>query len=338
MQKLILFLAFLLIAYSSFGQTKQEQIHELVKEGTRLHDGRLYQKALKKYQEALAIDKKSTLANYEIAMTYSEMGEHDTAIKHANKVIKQKKDHMVAAYTVKGNSFDVQGKTKKSIKLFKKALSETKGHYLLHYNLGINYFKQGDILDASTQMIEAIKKNPSHASSHLYLALSQKRLNNVIPSILSNMYFLLLEPATERAGNAYDLLENSLDGNVTEDKNNPNNSILMLNGNEDNPYQSVEMMIGLMATAKTMDEAKSSSEEELFIENLRSLLNTLVNLEIAEKSIFTDFYTPFYADLLESDHFDTFCYYIMHGSNQPSADWCDNHPEELKALFKWLNK
>jgi len=338
MQKLLLLLSFLLISYFAFGQTNQDKILELVKEGVVYHDGKQYQKAIEKYKKALAIDKKSTLTNYEIAMTYSEIGEHKQAIRHANRVLKQQEEHMIAAYTVKANSLDVQGKTKKSIKLLKQALAETKGHYLLHYNLGINYFKQGDISLAADQFVEAVKKNPSHGSSHLYLALSQKNLDNVVPSLLANMYFLLLEPATNRAGNAYDLMIENLNGNVSPDSDDPKNVTILIGAEmEGNPYSSVELMIGLLAAARYTEDAKTISKEERFIKDNRSLLSSTSALDIDTKDIFTDFYIPFYGKLLLSEHFDTFCYYITHGSNIAAADWCDAHPEELQDLFKWLN-
>ena len=48
MQKLLLLLSFLLISYFAFGQTNQDKILELVKEGVVYHDGKQYQKAIEK--------------------------------------------------------------------------------------------------------------------------------------------------------------------------------------------------------------------------------------------------------------------------------------------------
>jgi len=133
MHKLAILLLSIFLSIGLFAQTKDEKVLELVKVGAQLHDSKDYNKAIQKYKQALSIDKKSPLANYELAMTYSEKGDFSLALKYANKVIRQKKEYVIPAYMVKGNVLDEQGRTRKSIKLFNKAIKETEGHYLLNY-------------------------------------------------------------------------------------------------------------------------------------------------------------------------------------------------------------
>lgn len=337
MQKLILFSFFLAIPIFLISQTDEEKVNQFVQDGTFHHDKKEYDKAIAEYKKALAIDPKSTLAHYELALTYSEALNYKKALSHANKVLKQRNQHLVEAYMVKGNVLDEQGKTKKSIKLFKRALNETKGHYLLNYNLGINYFKLGQIDEASNQFISAIQQNQLHSSSHLYLALAQKRKEQVVQSLLPNYYFLLLEPKSERARNAYKLLTENLSGDVSADAIDANQINIVIDGSDDNPYASTEMMIGLLSASLRTAEQKDIPKEVSFINNSKIILGSLAALDNPNKDIWTEFYIPFFDKLVSSEHFETYCNYILQGANASADKWCLEHPEEVNALFDWLN-
>jgi len=338
MHKLPILLISLFLTTGLLSQTDEEKILELVQEGVQYHDSQNYDKAIKKYKEALALDKKSPLANYELAMTYSEKGDFPQSLKYANKVIKQKNEYVIPAYMVKGNVLDEQGRTKKSIKLFNKAIKETDGHYLLNYNLGINYFKEGDLDAASEQMIKAIMRNPTHASSHLYLALAQKRKEELVKSLLPIYYFLLLEPNSKRAENAYVLLQSDLSGDVSQDGFDETQVNIVVNDSEDNPYGSVELMINLMAAARFTDKHKDQTNEQYFLVTTKGVFEQLGALDIKAKDIWSDFYVPFFKQVKESKHFETFTQYVMQGTSDLATEWIAFHPDEVEDFFFWLNE
>jgi len=338
MHKLPILLLSIFLTISIHAQTNDEKVLELVKVGAQLHDSKDYNKAIQKYKQALSIDKKSPLANYELAMTYSEKGDFTLALKYANKVIRQKKEYVIPAYMVKGNVLDEQGRTRKSIKLFNKAIKETEGHYLLNYNLGINYFKEGNLDAASDQMIKAIKRNPTHSSSHLYLALAQKTKEELVKSLLPIYYFLLLEPKSKRAENAYVLLQSNLSGNVSLDAFDETQVNIVVDDSKDNPYSSVELMINLMAAARFSDENKDMSNEQYFLATTKGVFDQLGALEVKARDIWSDFYIPFFKEVKESKHFETFTQYIMQGTSDLATEWIAFHPDEIEEFFFWLNE
>ena len=338
MQRLLLVTIFLSISIYALAQTDEEKISQFVQDGIFYHDKKEYDKAIAEYTKALNVDPKSTLVHYELALTYSEIPDYKKALSHANKVLKQRDQHLVEAYMVKGNVLDEQGKTKKSIKLFNKALKETQGHYLLNFNLGINYFKLGQLDEATNQFIAAIQQNQLHSSSHLYLALAQKRKEEVVQSLLPNYYFLLLEPKSERAANAYKLLTETLSGDVSADPIDANQINILIDGNDDNPYASTEMMIGLLSAAMRTTEQQDIPKEVLFMTNSQAILGSLGSLEIPRQDIWTEFYIPFFEKLTASDHFETFCNYILQGANASADKWCLEHPDEVESFFDWLNE
>src|SRR5688500_8186720 len=63
---------------------QDDQLKQLITEGIALHDQGKYNEAITKYREALEIDSKSALANYELAYAAFLNKQYDTAIKYSN--------------------------------------------------------------------------------------------------------------------------------------------------------------------------------------------------------------------------------------------------------------
>ena len=64
--------AFILTAtflFSSFFVLAQNNIENYIKEGIKYHDSGDYEKAILEYKKALKLDSKSTVVNYELALS-----------------------------------------------------------------------------------------------------------------------------------------------------------------------------------------------------------------------------------------------------------------------------
>jgi len=336
--KKILLLPSLLLTLSSFGQNK---IDSLVQIGIQYHDKGEYDKAIEAYNSALKFDPKSTLVNYEIAMTYMYAGNYKKSIKHSDIIIKQKKEHLLLAYISKGSSLDNLGKTKQSIKLFNKAISEFGDNYLLLYNLGINYSKIKDYKNAESVFSRAIANNSNHPSSHYALALIENEQSQRVKSLLSLYYFLLIEPSSKRAEASYMMLKEQLGGSVQKDKNNPMNFNILVNKKSmDSEFGAAELMLAMTEASNTLEENNNKTPDELFIENTKSFFTVLGELNENEKktNIWRDFYVPFFYKLAKSDYLDVFCYYISISSNEKASEWLNNNSEKLENFGEWLNE
>jgi Tfp pilus assembly protein PilF len=315
----------------------QSNIEEIIQEGIQYHDDGDYEKAIETYKKALKITPTSTLANYEIALSYFTKGDYKEAVQYADYVLKQKADLMLQAYTIKGNSLDMLGKTKESIKLFEKAIEQTGGNYLLFYNLALNHFKINDLDNAALNAISAIESNPNHGSSHLLLANIQNLKGNPVQTLLAAHYFLFLEPNTNRSQEAYLLLQKNFGGNVTKDPATPNTINIMLLANENSQFGAAEMMISMLEATKSLEENKSKTDDEMFVENTGSFFSILGELKTEEdKEIWWTFYTPFFYDLAKSEHMETYCKYITQSKNETSKTWLSENETKLDAFDNWL--
>lgn len=315
----------------------QSDIEDYVKEGVQYHDEGQYDKAIKAYKKALKIDSKSPLINAEIALSYFTKGDYKKAIKHCDVVIKHNKDYLMQAYMTKGSALDMLGKSKESIELFKKAIKKTEGHYLLYYNLALNYYKINELDNAEKNVIKVIETNPQHSSSHLMLANIHNQRGNTIQTLLAVHYFLFLEPKTQRSPEAYRLLRKKFRGNVSRDKDKSDSINISFSPNDTNQFAAAELMISMLEASKSLDKNKGKTDDEMFVENTGSFFKILGEMkEEKNNEIWWGFYTTFFYEIAKSDHLETYCMYITQSGNKNAKKWVAKNESKLNDFNEWL--
>jgi len=338
MKKPIIFFALLLFVFTL--GTAQSSVEDIVKEGIGYHDKGEFDKAIEAYKKALKLDPQSTLVNYEIALSYFGKQDYEKALEYSDAVLKQKKDYIVQASMIKGSALDVLGKTQESIEFFKNVIAESEGHYLLYYNLGVNYYKIGELDKAEENFISAINLNVNHNSSHWLLANIHDQRGNPVQTLLALHFFLFLEPDTQRSQTAYEMLQKNFGGNVKKDKDKPNTiNITLQSLDEKNEFSTVELMISMLEASKSLEDNKDKSDDEMFVENTSSFFSMLGEMNKEEyKDIWWTFYTPFFYELAKSDHMEAYCKYITQGSNEAAAKWLNENEDKFKAFGAWLQE
>lgn len=328
------------LLFASIPLFSQEPVDSLIQVGIQYHDAGQYEKAIETYKQALEINNESMVAHAELAITYMHTEDYKKSIKHSDIVIKNGDKTALSAYITKGSCLDYLGKTKRSIRLFKKGIKEFGDHYLLHYNLAYNYFQMEELEDAEESVLSAIEAKTSHSSSHLLLGYIRSDKGQKVQSLLSLYFFLLLEPDSKRSQTAYSLLQQQFQGNVEKDDDNPNEVNIYVNAdNMDSEFSAAELMLSMLHVSKDLEENQDKTEEELFIENTTSFFNVLGELKKESyEGLCWDFYVPFFYDIAKSDHIDTFCYYISKSSNEKAMEWIVNNEEKLKSFAQWMEK
>jgi tetratricopeptide (TPR) repeat protein len=244
---------------------------------------------------------------------------------------------MIQAYLTKGSALDVLGKTKESVKVFEKAIKKTEGHYLLYYNLALNYYKINEFDKAELNVINAIEKNPNHTSSHLMLAKMNDNKGNSVQALLSIHYFLFLEPNSNRSLEGYEILQRNFGGNVSKDETKPNTINILLSPNNDSQFGAAELMVSLLEASKTLEENEGKSDDEMFIENTESFFKVLGELKNDKnKGIWWTFYTPFFYNISKSNHLEAYCKSISQVGNKNSKEWLSKNEKKLSEFNTWL--
>ncbi len=340
-QKLVLFFLCSLPLFS-FGQNT---IDSLVSEGISLHDKGEYEKAIATYEKALLLDSLSGTVNYEIALSYMSLKEYEKAIIYVEKIPESDSRDMLQGIVLKGSALDMLGRSEESISFFEEMIEKGFEDYLLYYNLAITQLKLGKQEDSEMNLINALSFNINHASSHLILARLQSDKRNPVQALLATYYFLFLEPNTQRAIEAFQLMEENYGRNVEKDGK---ESTIKYSPDEESPFSPIELQISLLSLSSQLlddvdlgvDIVIEKDEKKEFLNKTGSFFDAFktVKKKKREEDIWWTFYVPFYESLAKSDHLETFCNYISMSVYEGSANWLEENESKLDEFSQWLQE
>ncbi len=342
------FLLFLMLTPWGIFAQSEDEVKTLVRQGVELHEKGDYQAAIQSYEQALQLDKKSDLALYEIAYSYYALKDYKQTLKYVNKVIKMNKGSLQEAYLIKGSTLDDMGNPKKAIDTYLEAIDHFPEQYLLHYNLGLTYYKQGEFSAAESALQEGILANPAHPSGHYLLGSLKFEQGQRVPSLLAIYFFLMLEPNTARSDEALALIAKQMRQGVN--RKDDKTLEIILNAGKDNEFSGVDLMISMMEVSQgIVQDAQpeiekelggpveiTKSEEELFYDQMESIVGMLAELQEEKTGFYWELYVPMFAQLKEAGHLETFSYYITQAKGKSVTNWIDTHKSEMEALFEWF--
>jgi tetratricopeptide (TPR) repeat protein len=337
MRKILTLSLCLFIASHLFGQ--DDKLMELISQGIEYHDQGKYDEAIARYKTALELDKKSTLANYELSLTYFVTKQYDDAIKYSTIAIKQNSNHQHESYVVLGSALDMTGNPSKAIKTYEKGLSKFPKSNLLNYNLALTCYHQKDYKKAEKAVIKAIEAKQSHGSSHILLSSIMQEKGQRIKSILPLYYFLMIEPNSTRSLVNYNSLRNLLVQGVEKvDEKNINVNV-PFSSSTASEFSAAEMMISLLAASKYIEENKDKNDMEFFVETNAGIFSILGELKNNNTGFWWDLYVARFYDLVQSDNCEAYSYYISQSTNNEFVnDWITEHSEEMKTFLEWMKK
>lgn len=329
-----------LLAIGTFAQ--DATLEEYVKRGIILHDEGKYKQAIREYEKALKIDNKSALVHYEIAYSYTELGDKKSALKHVNKALKAKgSGDMPMLYVMKGNLLDDVGKTRQAIKVYEKGLQQFPNFYMILFNMGITYANAGMDNKAKNAFIRSIASEFGYASSHYHLGKLMEKQDRKIPAIMSYYFFLMLEPETIRADEIYNKLMNLLFKNESENGNTTIKINLGSGDMSDLEFAPLELLLSLdmtevlKETGVALETPKTDTEK--LIKKTELLFEILEEKDDNKKGIWWDFYAPFYAKISDCEVITAFCYHIGQSKGGDIALWLEGHEEEVTEFVECVN-
>ena len=333
MKKILLLL--LICGFTFPGFSQENTFDQLIEKGIAYHDAGDYENAIKEYEKALELEPKSGMAHYEIAYSYFLKGDYKSAVKYSEKAIYLETDNQLLNYVMLGNALDMQGKPKKAIKVYEKAMKEY-DHYLLSYNYAITCWKEKEGDKAYEATLKAINNNPSHGSSHLLLSEIMDTRGERIKAMLPLYYFLLVEPNSDRSFNEYERLKAYMDLGV--ERTSPTTINVSLGLSPDSGFGAAEMMLSLQRAANSIPENKDKSEMELFAENNGSVFSILGELKKDNKGFWWEFYVPVFAGIAEAELVEPFSYFISTSQGEEATNWLAENEEKFTRLKKWFEK
>jgi tetratricopeptide (TPR) repeat protein len=324
MRNLLLLIIYSLTTVSAYPQASSER---LIRKGVGLHDQGRYTEAIDYYQQALKINPSSMSATYEIALSYLHLKDYDNALKYSTKVINANfLPLLVDAYCVKSSALAELNKYDQSIKLLNEALERCGDEYLLHYNLGLSYFKKQDLKSAINHLRKAIEIETTHPNAFLLYAYALNDSGKWLQSFFAFHFFLLLEPNTDRSKDVfnelYDILETVL----------PPNSPQLL------PEDGIDRAKIYDYIRQYKSQNNSPEARFTFFEAVtKKIVLTLSQLQDDErKGLLWDFFVPIYSEILASGYIDIYCRYVSVSQIPSSLDWWNKNPNEVDKFITWF--
>jgi hypothetical protein len=312
-------------------------IKDLINQGIKLHDKGAYTGAIDMYNKALLLDKRSPLANNEIASTYLANKDYESCIRHCDQVINVNIDYVDQAYILKGSAQDLLGKPQDAVKTYKTALKKYTGNQLLYYNLALTSFNLKEYKDAADALQHSLKLNPSHASSHFLLGLTMLVQEQRVKGMLAIYNFLLLEPTSKRTASALLALEDEMKRGVQKDSAGPA-TITRPSKKEDDEFYTAELMLDLLESSKANESNKGKSAHELFTENTHSFFIILGEMKKDRQGFWWNFYVDYFYTLATNKHTEAFCYYITQSKGDIYTKWVQDNLSKIEAFSTWYTK
>lgn len=323
-KQIISIIAFIFISLSISSQGSSDN---LIRKGISLHDKGRYSEAIIYYQQALKANPTSMSATYEMSLTYLQMKDYNNALKYSTKVINANfRPLLVDAYCVKSSALANLNKLDDAIKLLQEGLTRCGNEYLLHYNLGLSYFKKKDNQSAIKHLQKAIEIDTTHPGAFLLYAHALNETGNWIESFLSFHFFLFLEPNTSRSKEAFGEMYNMITVDLS-----PNSPRL----------QSVDG-IDRKAIYVYISSIKRRSEDpdfqfDFFKNVSQKIFSQLDQMQSdSRKGILWDFFVPIYSEILDSGYLDTYCRYVSVSYFPTSLEWWNKNTSQVDKFIAWF--
>lgn len=329
---------------------EKPEVIALVKEGIALHDAQKYPEAIEKFKEALKIDKKSLVANYELGNTYYHINESDLAIKYADNVIKSKYKNSttVAAYVMKANILDIQDKSKQALEYYEKAFEIAPNDQMLLFNMSVCEIKLGKNSAAEKHLGMSLQERPGHAGSHYmltYISYTQESRTNAI--MAASVFLICGSKNKVQLKSAEQILKKNLVSNAVQ--NETGGFTININAASlEKANSTCDLMLSLdilKAIDKKLDslniktDTTAAGKYARILELISSCAAKVENENDNKhpKNVWSVFYGNFFKDLVESKNLEAFSNIIYSNFGDSDAqNWLKKNPESVKKYEEWL--
>lgn len=309
--------------------------NDLIKQGVELHNQGKYSEAIDKFNEVLKTNPENEYANYEIAFSLYAAKRVKEAIPHLDKAVKSNdKGLSVAAYCLQANIFDETNDHQKAIDTYNIAIKINPDYPQIYYNLGIAQSRNQQYAEAELSAIEAIKKNPKHASSQRLYALVTFHQNKRANALLGLCSFILLEPTGARAAEAYANIQHIIQGGILTDDKGKNTIVLSASDQKENGTLNLGITMAVLS-----GKTKNLTGPDLLEYQLKSIFALAGQLaeKKTDKTFFDRYFVDYFYKLSQSNNMPAFAHTVMlTDKTVDSSKWAKEHPDQINAMEEWL--
>lgn len=328
-----------------------------VEEGVELHDKGEYKKAIKKYDEALKLDKDNSLAMSEKALTLNAMGEYETSAALCQDIITKHygSRDLPMVFVTYGNCMDQLKRPEASLRVYDQAIQEYPEVALLHFNRGITLFGMDSLPSADRSFQRSARLNPYHPGTQRQMAHLLHRQGNIVPSVLAISRTLMIDPVGRFATTDLSLLRELVGGNVETNKK--GNSTIYLDASKmedlndstirENDFRRSETaltLLGGLSLASTINDALKkegvATNEAVEAGNFKMLLGflagSLKDMRSANFGFYWENHAAWIVALNDAGHIEALSHLLAASSEDKAvARWLEENKEKVDTYYAW---
>lgn len=322
-----------LVGFASGIYAQNSEVDKLMSEGIKYSTEGSYNRAIPLFEDALKIDKKLNRAKYELAYVFLQTGKSEKAVKYSKEIMSSNDSLKLEASLILGAAYDQQHKSKKSLKVYKKAVKEFPENNLAQFNLGLSYYNSSEWDEAEKCLIKSITIDKSYPGSHFLLAHIMLNKGETVKSMLSLYFFLLLEQDTERAVDAYEVLEELWKSSIT---NLDGKTVVSISKSNNDFYKMVDLAVKMKAESY-QGNFEPTDRLNVFSINTNLLFDTISQSYDSKLGFWELTYVDFFKELHDKGFTKSYAYYVSNSSYRPQVlVWLSDHYSEFNSFINWM--
>lgn len=313
-----------------------QEANSVFNQGMALQKEGKHEEAISKFKEALQTENNNPAVNYQLAFSLVTLKKGDEAIPYADKVTKTPSAYTAAAYSLLGGIYDASGQAIKAIAVYNNGLKAFPNDQNMWFNLGLSYFRDKRYAEAEKAAIEAVKLDIKHANSQRLYALVAFHQNKRMNALLGLCSFLLTDPNSPRAEEAYTNIQSILKGGVLKGGvlKGANNKELT----SEEARETMALNAGITAIINSPSAQKLSGVPllEYQLKSLFTFAGQAANKK-PDKSFFGNFFVAYFYQFAKSGHVEALAQLISKTADKAAyGKWEQANSAKVVALEEWV--
>lgn len=308
---------------------------QALRTGIGLYDKGQLDAAYTAFKTLLDKNPGNVAALYELALVHHARKEYQQAIDLAARGTTFKGASLAQLYGLIGNTLDDAGDPRRALQVYESGLKILPGSGALHYNMAMTHAKSlNDAATAKSILKRGAVADPNHAGTQLALAQLFLAEDLRTPALFALSRFLMLEPGSPRATDAYKAWYALLNAGVTPAgiKVNPNKS------KDEGDLTRLDVHISLSKVA-AMGKAAGRPAIAVLADQVGMLFEVYSKEQPAagdEKTFLWAYYMPFMREMSQKKLVEPFVYYVSQRVNMPGlADWMTANRPRISEMLGW---
>jgi tetratricopeptide (TPR) repeat protein len=299
-----------------------------------------YDEALAVFREILEINPQSVGAMYEMALAYQAKGETARAMEMAARCAEYRFPELDKCLALVGTILDQGGQPEKAVAAYDRAIAILPGAGTLYYNKAVTELQS---LNRGAAGIATLKRgamaDPRHAATQQFLGRYFLDADLRTPAFLALSRFLILEPATARTRDPFQMWYTVFNSNVYppgpdgkyEMVVNPNK------GKDEGDLSQLDMFLGLSQIDAVVIPFATQPGPRL-VRQFTTYMTAVTKQEpgVDASTFLWSYYIPYFKELLARNHAEAFIYHVTQSWGFPGVrEWLATHSDETRAFLEW---